>query len=87
MSYKCELHKKYEALKKPRAKCWVCWMMFLESNPDTPVIASDLLNMALSFDQTTKDITVKALDEAGLSVDDRDFIDTILKEEGMIKVK
>ncbi len=52
----CKLHKKYKALKKPRAKCWMCWLMFLENNPNKVIMASDLSDIILSFDEIMKSV-------------------------------
>lgn len=73
----CKFHKEYKALRKPRAKCWMCWLMFLENNPNMAIMASDLLDMILSFDETVKDI--------GLVGEDLDTINSILKDSGLIK--
>jgi len=32
---KCEKHKEYRTIKKPRANCEDCWRMYIKKNPES----------------------------------------------------
>lgn len=55
-NYECKKHKRYNVIRKPQDNCWTCWMMWLDTYPDAQIVASDLLKLALSLDETMKEI-------------------------------
>ena len=59
MMDKCHIHKRYEAKRKPRAKCPYCWRMYLQIHPDSDVtVPDDVWDMV--EESKVGDLTVEA---------------------------
>ena len=41
----CHKHPKYTAQRKPTARCLLCWLAWLEANPDAVIDAKTLLRI------------------------------------------
>ena len=61
----CSKHKKYQALRAPRAACIACWLGFLEKNPDVEMSGKVVYQILRSISQQLEEITANVHGAAG----------------------